>query len=68
MIDSRSQEDSKYRRRECLECKNRFNTAEIDADYYETLKPINKAAIYNTLEDSFAEITKMYRALMMALE
>lgn len=38
VVDSRTQEDSKYRRRECVECKHRFSTVEIDADYYEKLK------------------------------
>lgn len=38
VVDSRSQEDSKYRRRECVECGHRFSTVEIDADYYEFIK------------------------------
>lgn len=38
VVDSRSHEDSKYRRRECVECGHRFSTVEIDADYYEFIK------------------------------
>ncbi len=34
VVDSRSQEDSKYRRRGCKVCRYRFSTYEIDADYY----------------------------------
>ena len=37
VVDSRPNEDSVERRRECVECKIRFNTIEIDADYYEKL-------------------------------
>lgn len=36
--DSRTDEDCVKRRRECKECGYRFSTAEIDMDYYETLK------------------------------
>lgn len=37
VINSRSQEDSVYRRRECLICKERFSTTEIDLQMYEKL-------------------------------
>lgn len=37
MVDTRPTEDSVKRRRECVECKHRFSTVEIDADYYEIL-------------------------------
>lgn len=40
--DSRKDEDCVKRRRECEECKHRFSTVEIDADYYETLKEKKK--------------------------
>lgn len=33
--DSRPDEDTIRRRRECAECKYRFSTVEIDIDYYE---------------------------------
>lgn len=35
VIDSRSDEDSTERRRECLACGYRFSTLEIDKDLYE---------------------------------
>ena len=35
VIDSRSDEDSTERRRECLVCGYRFSTIEIDKDLYE---------------------------------
>lgn len=38
VIDSRPDEDSTRRRRECTECKHRFSTVEIDTDYYKKLK------------------------------
>lgn len=50
VIDSRSNEDSKRRRRECLECNYRFSTVEIDADYYEDLKPTNNQEIIERLD------------------
>jgi transcriptional repressor NrdR len=34
VIDSRPDEDSVYRRRECLSCKKRFSTIEIDWQIY----------------------------------
>lgn len=37
VIDSRADEDSIERRRECLTCGYRFNTVEIDKDLYERL-------------------------------
>lgn len=37
VIDSRSDEDSTERRHECLVCKYRFSTIEIDRDLYERL-------------------------------
>ena len=64
VVDSRPNEDSTRRRRECLECKHRFSTVEIDADYYETLKPVDKYALQNALLDGYTNITeKVYRAL-----
>ena len=55
MVDSRPNEDSTRRRRECIECKQRFSTVEIDADYYEQLKPIDKEAVRNALLDGYAK-------------
>lgn len=64
VIDSRPNEDSIYRRRECENCKHRFSTVEIDADYYETLKPVDKNALQNALLAGYTNITeKVYRAL-----
>lgn len=37
VIDSRSDEDSTERRRECLVCGYRFSTIEIDKDLYERM-------------------------------
>lgn len=37
VIDSRQQEDSVYRRRECLVCKDRFSTTEIDIEMYQKI-------------------------------
>lgn len=37
VIDSRSDEDSTERRRECLVCGYRFTTIEIDNDLYERM-------------------------------
>ena len=45
VIASKPSEDSVHRRRKCLACNYRFNTTEIDDDYYETLKHIDKEAI-----------------------
>lgn len=58
VADSRPNSDSIRRRRECLECKNRFSTVEIDADYYATLKPIDKKAVRKVLYDGFANLTR----------
>lgn len=40
-IDSRADEDSVSRRRECLSCGYRFSTVEIDADLYERMAKTN---------------------------
>ena len=37
VIDSRPQEDSVYRRRECMVCKKRFSTTEIDLEMYQKI-------------------------------
>ena len=64
VVDSRPNEDSVRRRRECVECKHRFSTVEIDADYYEALKPIDKNAVKKALLDGYEMITeKVYSAL-----
>ena len=64
VVDSRPNEDSTRRRRECEVCKHRFSTVEIDADYYEKLKPIDKQALQSALFDGYTSITeKVYRAL-----
>ena len=62
VIDSRPSEDSVRRRRECLECGERFNTMEIDADYYETLMQIDRKTIQKVMQeallDSCEKLTK----------
>lgn len=64
VLDSRPNEDSTKRRRECLDCKQRFSTVEIDADYYETLKPIDKKTLQKALLDGYTKVTeKVYSAL-----
>ena len=35
IVDSRADEESVWRRRECQGCGYRFNTIEIDEDYFE---------------------------------
>jgi transcriptional repressor NrdR len=37
VIDSRSQEDSVWRRRKCVDCKERFSTTEIDLEIYKRI-------------------------------
>lgn len=37
VVNSKAEDDSVWRRRECLCCKHRFNTIEIDEDLYERL-------------------------------
>ena len=64
VIDSRPNEDSIRRRRECLECNHRFSTVEIDTDYYETLRPIDKSAVQKVMLDGFRDITqRVFRVL-----
>ena len=66
VIDSRTIEDSKHRRRKCVECNYRFSTVEIDADYYEELKPTNKREILNRLDDCCKEfIAQAQKALKL---
>lgn len=62
--DSRPDEDSVRRRRECLVCQHRFSTVEIDVDLFATMKPRNKNAFRAALLDGYAELTnRLYRAL-----
>ena len=42
VINSRPQEDIVYRRRECLICKERFSTTEIDVDMCKEQKALWK--------------------------
>jgi transcriptional repressor NrdR len=37
VVDSRTDEDSTERRRECVECGCRFSTVEVDRDYFERM-------------------------------
>jgi transcriptional regulator NrdR family protein len=62
--DCKSNEDSVWRRRECLQCKHRFNTHELDEDYYKSLKPIDKKAVQMILQDSCTDLVKrLYKTL-----
>lgn len=66
VTNSRPHEDSKYRRRECVSCGERFSTIEIDADYYSKLNPISEKAIQESLRDGYEELTKrLYRLLKL---
>ena len=69
VIDSRSGEDSTRRRRECEQCKHRFSTVEVDADYYEMFdtKSIQKELkkICAVLLDAHEITNKVYNALGM---
>ena len=42
IVDSRKREDSVFRRRECMECGNRFNTMEIDYDLYKHYEKLSR--------------------------
>lgn len=55
VIDSRPSEDSVRRRRECLECGERFNTMEIDADYYETLMQSDRKTIQKVMQEALLD-------------
>jgi transcriptional repressor NrdR len=37
VLETRFKEDSVYRRRECLICKERFSTTEIDVELYKRI-------------------------------
>ena len=64
VVDSRPSEDSVKRRRQCVECKHRFTTVEIDADYYAILMPTDKKAFQEALFFGCAELTRrLYRVL-----
>lgn len=69
VIDSRDVEDSRYRRHECLCCKHRFSTYEIDADYYEMLKHIDKESVQRELREGYEAIAnKLFKALHIKTE
>ena len=69
MIDSRHSEDGIRRRRECLVCKHRFSTCEIDVDHYETLKHNDREAIYKEFCDGCENIAKkLFKALHIKVE
>lgn len=61
VLSSTPFEDSVHRRRKCLACNYRFNTTEIDDDYYETLKHIDKEAIKKAF---LAELMRKVRAAL----
>lgn len=51
VVDSRPQEDGVQRRRECLECKERFKTVEIDSELYQKLlyAPTKAEIVYKSI-------------------
>ena len=69
VVDCRSHEIGKYRRRECKVCNHRFNTIEIEVDYYESLMPlIDEKTVRDAVENSIAEITKkLHSAIKKAI-
>jgi transcriptional regulator NrdR family protein len=42
VVDSRTDEDSTLRRRECIDCGYRFSTVEVDKDMYERMMRKNE--------------------------
>lgn len=56
VIDSRSHEDSVYRRRECLVCKERFSTTEIDMQMYEKLASVSLLTIQEKVNEAMEQI------------
>jgi transcriptional regulator NrdR family protein len=64
VIDSRSHEDSKIRRRECSVCRYRFSTVEIDEDYYNELKPINKKDAIDRLNKGYNEFIEQAHIIL----
>lgn len=56
VIDSRPQEDSVYRRRECLVCKERFSTTEIDMQMYEKLAKDTLIEIQEKVNETMDQI------------
>ena len=56
VIDSRQQEDSVYRRRECLICKERFSTTEIDLQMYEKLAYASLSNIQEKVNEVMEQI------------
>lgn len=51
VVDSRPQEDGVQRRRECMECKKRFKTVEIDSEMYQKLlyAPTKAEIVYKSI-------------------
>ena len=56
VIDSRPQEDSVHRRRECLTCKERFSTTEIDLQMYDKIANASLAAIQEKMNEAMEQI------------
>lgn len=56
VIDSRPQEDSVYRRRECLVCKERFSTTEIDMQMYEKMAKDTLSEIQAKVNETMDQI------------
>lgn len=56
VIDSRPQEDSVHRRRECLVCKERFSTTEIDLSMYEKLANASLSAMQEKVNEAMGQI------------
>lgn len=49
VIDSRHEDDSTRRRRECAECGYRFSTIEVDSDLYQRMVKNDRPRSENTL-------------------
>lgn len=56
VIDSRPNEDSVHRRRECLICKERFSTTEIDMQMYEKLANVSLSQIQEKVNEAMEQI------------
>lgn len=64
VVDSRMNEDSIRRRRECRECGHRFSTMEVDVNYYATTMERKEKAFREAFFDGFSELgARLYCAL-----
>jgi transcriptional regulator NrdR family protein len=56
VVDSRRQEETCYRRRECKACKKRFSTQEISNETIKALKKRYKKEIRQDLEKEYLDL------------